>query len=88
VDLNRLGPQTRRWLGGVSSWPRETRDTLFVIAVIGWTILPHLPHLPLWCGALAAVMLFWRGMLAQAQRKLPGRWVLVSLLLMAAGLTL
>ena len=37
-----------RWPG----WrhlPRETRDTLFLLAVIGWTVLPHLARLPWWC---------------------------------------
>ncbi len=67
--------------------PRETRDTLFVLAVIGWTILPHLPHLPLWCGLLAAAILVWRGALALGQRSLPQRWVLAGVLALAAGLT-
>ena len=30
--------------------PREGRDTLFLLGVIGWTVLPHVPHLPAWCG--------------------------------------
>jgi transglutaminase-like putative cysteine protease len=68
-------------------WPRETRDTLFVLAVIGWTILPHLPHLPLWCGLLAGAILVWRGALALTQRRLPNRWVLAAVLGLAAGLT-
>jgi hypothetical protein len=29
--------------------PRDARDTLFQLGVIGWTLLPHLPHLALWC---------------------------------------
>ena len=40
-----------RWPG----WrhlPRDTRDTLFLLGVIGWTVLPHLAHLPLWCALL------------------------------------
>ncbi len=81
--------QARRWSrDSAGVWPRETRDTLFVLAVIGWTILPHLPHLPLWCGVLAAALLGWRAALALSLRKLPGRWVLVGVLALAAGLTL
>ena len=35
--------------------PRDARDTLFLLAVIGWTVLPHVGHLPAWCsGSLAA----------------------------------
>ena len=37
--------------------PRDSRDTLFQLAVIGWTVLPHLAHLPPWCMALTALML-------------------------------
>ncbi len=67
--------------------PREARDTLFLLAVIGWTVLPHLSHLPLWCGLLTATVLVWRARLALAHAPLPGRWVLVGVLLAAAGLT-
>jgi hypothetical protein len=31
---------------GWSRLPRETRDTLFLLGVIAWTVLPHLSHLP------------------------------------------
>ena len=37
----------------LSNRPRETRDTLFLLAVIAWTVLPHTSHLPLWCSAMA-----------------------------------
>jgi hypothetical protein len=44
--------------------PREARDTLFLLAVIGWTVLPHLARLPWWCVALSALVLVWRAHLA------------------------
>lgn len=75
-----------RWPG----WrhlPRETRDILFLLGVIAWTVLPHLAHLPWWCGALTAVVLVWRGSLAVANAPLPGRWAVIAVLLLAAGLT-
>jgi transglutaminase-like putative cysteine protease len=68
--------------------PREARDTLFLLAVIAWTVLPHVSHLPLWCVALTALMLAWRTQLALVNGPLPNRWWLVVLLLVAAGLTL
>ena len=68
-------------------WPRETRDTLFQLAVIGWTLLPHLGHLPLWCGGLAAGVLAWRAVLALTDRPLPGRWQVMAVLVLALGLT-
>ncbi|MBG6078733.1 transglutaminase-like putative cysteine protease [Rubrivivax gelatinosus] len=66
---------------------REARDTLFLLAVIGWTLLPHAGHVPVWCSGLAAAILGWRAWLAVGNRPLPGRWVLVALLLAAGGLT-
>jgi len=66
---------------------REARDTLFLLAVIGWTLLPHAGHVPVWCSGLAAAILGWRAWLAVGNRPLPGRWVLVGLLLAAGALT-
>jgi len=61
--------------------PRDARDTLFQLAVIGWTMLPHFAHLPAWCSAMALAILFWRGRLAL-------RWTLagfVALMLAYVG---
>ncbi|HEX6708572.1 MAG TPA: DUF3488 and transglutaminase-like domain-containing protein [Albitalea sp.] len=74
----------RRW----RHLPRDSRDTLFLLGVIAWTVLPHVSHLPLWCTMLTAVMLLWRMQLAVVNGPLPGRWWLIVILLMAAGLTL
>jgi transglutaminase-like putative cysteine protease len=75
-----------RWPG----WrhlPRESRDTLFLLAVIAWTVLPHATHLPGWCVALTGVVLLWRAALALTHTPLPGRWILMVVLAVAAGLT-
>jgi transglutaminase-like putative cysteine protease len=74
--------------GGWRHLPRDARDTLFLLAVIAWTVLPHLSHLPLWCSLLTGTMLVWRAHLALTQAPLPGRWWLVAVLAVAAGLTL
>jgi transglutaminase-like putative cysteine protease len=68
--------------------PREARDTLFMLFVIGWTVLPHIEHLPLWCSLLTLVVLLWRAKLALANATLPSRWALAGMLLTSAGLTL
>ncbi len=68
-------------------WPRDTRDTLFQLAVIGWIVLPHLGHLPGWCGALTAVVLLWRTQIALGNQALPSRWKVVAVLGVAVGLT-
>ena len=43
--------------------PRDGRDTLFLLAVIAWVILPQIGNLPVWCSLLAAGVLLWRGWL-------------------------
>ncbi|MDB5915706.1 MAG: putative rane protein, partial [Ramlibacter sp.] len=60
--------------------PREARDTLFLLLVIGWVMLPHVPNLPWWCSAMAGAVLVWRGTLAVRARPLPGTWWLLGLL--------
>lgn len=77
-------PRLRDW----RHLPRESRDTLFLLGVIAWTVLPHAAHLPLWCTLLTAVVLLWRAQLALTNGPLPGRWWLVVVLGVAAGLTL
>ena len=76
-----------RWPGW-RNLPRDARDTLFLLGVIGWTVLPHVSHLPLWCSGLTGVVLLWRARLALAGGALPRRWWLVVILALAAGLTL
>jgi transglutaminase-like putative cysteine protease len=64
----------------LAALPRETRDTLFLLAVIAWVILPHVEHLPLWCSLGVAAILGWRAWLAVAGRPLPNRLWLLALL--------
>lgn len=68
--------------------PRDSRDTLFLLAIIAWLLLPQTPNLPVWCTALAAGVLAWRGWLALAAKSLPGKWWLVALLSIAITGTL
>ncbi len=68
--------------------PRDTRDTLFQLCVIGWTIAPHLLHLATWCAPMVLGLLGWRAVLAWRGSALPNRWVVTALLVLAALLTL
>jgi transglutaminase-like putative cysteine protease len=68
--------------------PRETRDTLVLLAVIAFTTAPHLTHLPPWCGVLVVAVLAWRASIALRGGALPSRWVMWALLLITGGLTL
>lgn len=76
-----------RMLRTVSAWPRETRDTLFLLAVIAWVVLPHVQHLPLWCSLFTAAVLLWRGRLALQGRPLPRTWWLLGLVAAALAAT-
>ncbi|MDP1655818.1 MAG: DUF3488 and transglutaminase-like domain-containing protein [Hylemonella sp.] len=75
-------------LNQLASLPRDSRDTLFLLAVIAWIMLPQMVHLPLWCSVLAAAVLLWRGWLALTLRPLPGKWWLFGLLLLTVAATL
>ena len=77
-----------RLTGRLSHLPRDSRDTLFLLAVIAWVLLPQTPYLPLWCSALAAGVLIWRGVLASSSKALPGRWWLLGLLAVTVAATL
>ena len=68
--------------------PRDARDTLFLLLVTAWVVLPQASHLPLWCSLLAASLMLWRAALAMMARPLPSRWWLLSLLALTVGATL
>jgi transglutaminase-like putative cysteine protease len=87
VTTSTKTPWLPRWPG----WrhlPREARDTLFLLGVIGWTVLPHIPNIPWWCSLLTAGVLLWRARLAVSNAALPGRWALIAVLAAATALTL
>ena len=66
--------------------PREGRDTLFLLAVVAWVLLPQAAHLPLWCSLGAGAILLWRGWLALNARALPRKaWLLMLLMLTLAA---
>ncbi len=67
--------------------PREVRDTLFLLAVIGWVVLMQAAHIPPWCLGLTAALLGWRAYLTVRLRPLPGLWTRVALLALAVGAT-
>ncbi len=67
--------------------PRESRDTLVLLAVIAWTLMPHAWHLPAWCIILTAVLLVWRASLAWGARRLPPTAVRTGMLALVVGLT-
>ena len=80
-----------RWLSPFTplfKLPRDSRDTLFLLAVIAWVVLPQVGNLPLWCALATAGVLVWRGWLAWGSKPLPSRWWLALLLGAALAATL
>jgi transglutaminase-like putative cysteine protease len=72
----------------LAALPRDSRDTLFLLAVIGWVVLPQAANLPLWCSLMTGGVLVWRGWLAWSSRRLPSAWWVAGLLAMAVVATL
>ena len=58
---------------------------LVLLAAVTLVVVPHFEHLPWWATAVVALLLFWRVWLTIAQRPLPGRFIMLPLLLAAAG---
>jgi protein-glutamine gamma-glutamyltransferase len=81
------GAVLKRALVKLRNLPRDGRDTLFLLAVIAWVLLPQAGNLPLWCSAGALAVLLWRGWLALQGRPLPGRWWLLGLLALTIAAT-
>ncbi|MEZ5646522.1 MAG: DUF3488 and transglutaminase-like domain-containing protein [Burkholderiaceae bacterium] len=70
--------------------PRDTRDTLFLLAVVAWVLGMQLGHIPWWCSAMAFGILAWRAWLTWRGAPLPGwppRLTLLLLTLVATWLT-
>ena len=67
--------------------PRDSRDTLFLLLVMAWVVMPQVGHLPLWCSLLAGGLILWRGALALTARPLPSRWWLALLLTLTVAAT-
>jgi len=77
-------------VASLSSLPRDTRDTLFLLVVIAWVVAMQLGHIPWWCAALAFGILVWRTVLSWRGAPLPGwvpRLVLLALTLGATWMT-
>ncbi|MDY0330198.1 MAG: DUF3488 and transglutaminase-like domain-containing protein [Thiomonas sp.] len=77
-----------RWSHGARTLPRDARDTLFLLGVSLLLMLPLFIHLPGWTSALVLGLLAWRAALAWRGAPLPGRSVLVLILLFSIVITL
>ncbi len=59
--------------------PRESRDTLFLLALCAWLVLPLAWQLPPWVPLASAALLLWRAQLAWRGRPLPRRRTMLAL---------
>ena len=71
----------------LAALPRDARDTLFLLCVIGLILLPQIENLPWWCSAITAMVLLWRASLAVQARPLPSRWWRLGLLALILAAT-
>ena len=71
----------------LNNLPRDTRDTLFLLALIGWVVALLSSHLPLWCTGLTAAVLLWRGTLTWRGQPLPSRGWRLGLLALTVAAT-
>ena len=71
---------TSKHFNALRSLPRDSRDTLFLLGVTAWVLIPLTRNVPLWCSVLATLVLVWRGWLALKCQPLPGKWWLLGLL--------
>jgi len=72
----------------IDALPRDSRDTLFLLAISLLLMLPLFLHLPPWIGVLVVVLLVWRALLAWRGAPLPRRGVLAVTLFACAALIL
>ncbi len=75
----------RRLFSLSAGWPRESRDTLFLLGITAWIVLLQAPHIPLWASALAGGLLTWRAAMTWQHQPLPGMPVRVALLVACVG---
>ncbi len=73
-----FGPQT-------SSAARERRDTLVLLLAVALVVAPHFEHLAWWVTAVLLALLVWRVWLTLTQRPLPGRLLMMPLLVAAVA---
>lgn len=70
----------------LKSLPRDARDTLFLLAVIAWVLMPQVGRVPWWCTGMVVAILAWRAVLAVRGAPLPrSAWVLGLLALAIAA---
>ncbi|GIZ51938.1 transglutaminase family protein [Noviherbaspirillum aridicola] len=68
---------------GLRTLSREKSDTLLLLGACCLVLLPHLSRLPLWIAPACALLLAARAWLTFSGRRMPSRWLLVPVALLA-----
>jgi len=66
---------------------RDKADTLLLLVSCGLVIAPHTAHLPIWTSIQCAALLLWRGWLTFRGLRMPPKWLLLSVSVIALGTT-
>ena len=76
-----------RWAVLMSARPmsRDKADTLLLLAACALVLAPHLAHLPVWVGPVCAILLLWRGLVTFRGNRMPSRWLLAPIAILAMG---
>ena len=69
----------------LSAREREVRDSLWLLACMLFVCIPLFSTLPIWVDAGFVVLFAWRVQIAWQGRRLPPRWLLISLLLVSGA---
>ncbi|MDO5652903.1 MAG: DUF3488 and transglutaminase-like domain-containing protein [Brachymonas sp.] len=86
-SMGSLSSASRSWLPWQWSLARDSRDTLFLLAVVGWIVLMQAAHVPWFATAFCLAVLVWRSWLTWQQKPLPSRWLRTGLVVLAMALT-
>ncbi|MEO7030722.1 MAG: transglutaminaseTgpA domain-containing protein, partial [Herbaspirillum sp.] len=78
-------PTLFKWLGFQLPLARDKADTLLLLVSCLFVLAPQVVHLPWWISALVALLLIWRSVITLRGLRMPSRWVLLPLVLLASA---
>ncbi|ABR90351.1 Uncharacterized conserved protein [Janthinobacterium sp. Marseille] len=64
---------------------RDKANTLLLLLACALVLAPNVSNLPPWIVAIVSVMLLWRGWITFRGNRMPSRWLLLPLALLAMG---
>ncbi len=64
---------------------RDKADTLLLLLACALVLVPHMAHLPIWISVTFPFVLFWRGWTTFRGNRMPPRWLLLPISMLAMG---